>query len=844
MSYRRSIFLYISILYSAFLFAQNENGLLFQSNDVNKDLRTSLHLTSEKPFEFSDSFSMEFDLKLQDTSVKFGYVFRIIFENNQNFDLLLNVPSRTNAQLLFIAEKKDLCEVPIQNSYFNSTGWNRIKLTFNCLKEECVFELNGHVSKSKFKFPPKKMVDVCFGLNKRALFVSCDVPPIIIKNIYVNIDSKRKEHLWELNKHGQNIVYDKLNYKIATTTNPVWVIDRHIAWGNKRELKFPSRVFAVFDEENTLFIVSENKVYSYNLANSELIEYPFQPQLPITKLSNQFVYDSNKHQIVYVDFESSQPTRSRFNFVSKSWDTPIDHKRESEYQQHNNFFSPIDSSLFQIFGYGFYTYKSAIKQLSKDGSVVSKTFAPSISPRYLSATGILDSTLYIYGGIGNPTGKQEFGAQIFNDLYAVNLRTFQVSKRWELSSTDKNEVAARTMIFDKTGKKAYSLFYNPTRYSTYLLLKEIDLKQPGTVELADTISYYFQDTQSEAMLFYSEAAQKMFAVTIHKSESTDYILNTYEISYPILSADEVLQSTHFKYLWSYVSVGLMLIVFIIVYIMMRNKRRKMEDQSTDFANQIETNTLDQFVLPVKEIKRPGIYLLGGFQIIDKENHDKTGEFTPAMKYLLTLIILYTLKNGKGISNVKLKEILWYDKSDDSARNNRGVYISKIRMILSSIGAIEVTNDNSYWYINFNEDAYCDYNEALALLKTIPKNSDLSIENLVNLLQIISAGELLPNIQEDWMDNFKSDYSNLVIDALLSIKENKNLADNPKLLIMIADTILVLDTLNEDAIKLKCKSLIKLGRKKIAIDVFNSFCKEYKMLLNEEFECSFESFTKQ
>ena len=424
------------------------------------------------------------------------------------------------------------------------------------------------------------------------------------------------------------------------------------------------------------------------------------------------------------------------------------------------------------------------------------------------------------------------------------MRTFQVSKRWELSSTDKNEVAARTMIFDKTGKKAYSLFYNPTRYSTYLLLKEIDLKQPGTIELADTISYYFQDTQSEAMLFYSEAAQKMFAVTIHKSESTDYILNTYEISYPILSADEVLQSTHIKYLWSYVSVGLMLIVFIIVFILMRKKRRKMEVQSTVFANQIEANTLDQYVLPVKEIKRPGIYLLGGFQIIDKENHDKTGEFTPAMKYLLTLIILYTLKNGKGISNVKLKEILWYDKSDDSARNNRGVNISKIRMILSSIGAIEVTNENSYWYINFNEDAYCDYNEALALLKTIPKNSDLSIENLVNLLQIISAGELLPNIQEDWMDNFKSDYSNLVIDALLSIKENKNLADNPKLLILIADTILVLDTLNEDAIKLKCKSLIKLGRIKIAIDVFNSFCKEYKMLLNEEFECSFESFTKQ
>ena len=847
MSNHKSIFLYLLLLlllYSTILFAQNENGLLFQSNNVNKDLRTALHLTSEKHFEFSNSFSMEFDLKLQDTPVKFGYIFRVIFENNQNFDLLLNIPSRDAAQLLLIAEKKELCEVQIDNSYFRLNDWNRVKLAFNTLEDECVFELNGHVYKSKFKFPPKKIVDVCFGLNKKVPFVSWDVPPIIVKNIYINIDNKRKEHLWELNKHGQNVVYDKINYKTATVTNPVWMIDRHIAWGNKIELKFPSRIFAVFDENNTLFIVSENKVYSYNLANSELIEYPFQPQLPITKLSNQFVYDSNKHQIVYADFESSKPTRSGFNFMSKSWDSSIEHQRESEYQQHNNFYSPVDSSLFQIFGYGFYTYKSDIKQFLKNGSVVSKTFAPGISPRYLSATGILDSTLFIYGGIGNQTGKQEYGVRVFNDLYAVNLLTFQVTKRWELNTNDKNEVAARTLIFDKSGKKAYSLFYNPTRYSTYLLLNEIDLKQPNTRALADTIPYFFQDTQSEAMLFYAKTAQKLYAVTIHKSETTDYILNTYEISYPILSPDEVFQSTHQKYLWWYFAAGLLLIVLIVRFIVLRKNNKQFDNHSTDLKNEIESNSTEQFILPVNETKRPGIYLLGGFQVIDKDNHDKTGEFTPAMKFLLSLIILYTLKNGKGISNVKLKEILWYDKSDESARNNRSVNISKIRMILSSIGAIEITNENSYWYINFNEDAYCDYNEALILLKTVPKNTDLSVENLMSLLQIISAGELLPNIQEDWMDNFKSDYSNLVIDALLSIQENKNLADNPKLLILMANTILVLDTLNEDAIKLKCKSLIKLGRIKIAMDVFNSFCKEYKMLLNDEFECSFESFTKQ
>jgi len=84
----------------------------------------------------------------------------------------------------------------------------------------------------------------------------------------------------------------------------------------------------------------------------------------------------------------------------------------------------------------------------------------------------------------------------------------------------------------------------------------------------------------------------------------------------------------------------------------------------------------------------------------------------------------------------------------------------------------------------------------------------------------------------------------VLDVLLLIVENENLAENTNLLLQIADVILSLDNLNEDALKLKCISLVKLGRIKIAKDIFSSFCKEYKLVLNEDFECSFENFVKK
>ncbi|MCL1932873.1 MAG: hypothetical protein FWF53_03530, partial [Candidatus Azobacteroides sp.] len=41
-----------------------KSGLYFQSSEVNKDKRTSLDLTPDKPFNLSKGFIMDFDLSL------------------------------------------------------------------------------------------------------------------------------------------------------------------------------------------------------------------------------------------------------------------------------------------------------------------------------------------------------------------------------------------------------------------------------------------------------------------------------------------------------------------------------------------------------------------------------------------------------------------------------------------------------------------------------------------------------------------------------------------------------------------------------------------------------------
>ena len=70
-----------------------------------------------------------------------------------------------------------------------------------------------------------------------------------------------------------------------------------------------------------------------------------------------------------------------------------------------------------------------------------------------------------------------------------------------------------------------------------------------------------------------------------------------------------------------------------------------------------------------------VLLFGGFCVVDKNGNDTTKDFTPILKQLFVLIFIVHVQK-KGISSTKLKDILWFDKSDKSAKNNRGVSLNK------------------------------------------------------------------------------------------------------------------------------------------------------------------------
>jgi two-component SAPR family response regulator len=234
-----------------------------------------------------------------------------------------------------------------------------------------------------------------------------------------------------------------------------------------------------------------------------------------------------------------------------------------------------------------------------------------------------------------------------------------------------------------------------------------------------------------------------------------------------------------------------------------------------------------------------IGLFGGFWVVDKNGSDITRDFTPLLKQLFLLILLYTHKDRKGISSTKLKNILWFDKNEESAKNNRGVSISKLRQTLECVGDISIKSNNSYWTVEFGKEVYCDYSEALYLMDELSKEEELNIENLKKLLSLLSKGELLPNLQVEWVDSFKSYFSNNLMDILFELLKKEKLVENPQLCIDVADAIFIQDSLNEDALRLKCATLVKIGRNMLSKKIYEAFSKEYKLLFGTDYETPFE-----
>ena len=231
-----------------------------------------------------------------------------------------------------------------------------------------------------------------------------------------------------------------------------------------------------------------------------------------------------------------------------------------------------------------------------------------------------------------------------------------------------------------------------------------------------------------------------------------------------------------------------------------------------------------------------IYLFGSFQAFDKEGHDCTRLFTPLLRELFLIIATYTIRNGRGISSEGLNELLWHDKAEKDAKNNRSVNLAKLKPILEKIGHCVINKESGYWQLQVMDDTYVDYKKFAALLQSA---SVPDIPHIHALIDIIKRGPFLLQTEYNWLDAFKSEVSNGVIDRCLSYLRHHEMTENPEFTIEITNCIFYFDQLNEDALTFKCKSLILLKRHNLASNTYLKFVKDYKDIYSADFDKTFQ-----
>jgi len=207
---------------------------------------------------------------------------------------------------------------------------------------------------------------------------------------------------------------------------------------------------------------------------------------------------------------------------------------------------------------------------------------------------------------------------------------------------------------------------------------------------------------------------------------------------------------------------------------------------------------------------------------------------------------YLKKQVIDVPDMTIKDlsILWFDKSEESANNNRGVALSKIRQIMEEVGRIQFDKKGTYWSIEFKENIYCDYYESLVLMEKIKENNAPNISDVKKLLSIVTTGELLPNVQTEWGDVFKSDFSNELVDLILKLIRQKEAMFSDDIYFDMANALFIHDPLNEDALKLKCRVLVKMGKNGLAGNTYAAFVKEYAALFGSDYKYSFDQILNQ
>ncbi|WP_341227186.1 hypothetical protein [uncultured Arcticibacterium sp.] len=822
----------LTICYST-AFSQ-QYGLGFHGNEKNSDLRTSLILGDKKKISISNDFEIDFKAKTDSHDNNFyGYIFRLIDTDDNNIDLIF----RSNTFQFIIGQQNfdlsDKSKTPIETK-----KWNNLKLKVDLISSEVCFYVNEVLlvkTKSTSKFA--KDFTLYFGQSHHPGFSYKDVAAMTIKDIKISSEEKLKHH-WSLDQISGSIVTDTKGNLNGKVLNPKWVKRKNYTWELVLDNNFDGVITTSYNSpENQLHIFSEFNHFSYNLEeNSSNIE-TYKGAIPKITFGDAGVSFKDKNGFVRVNKHQFFPYNPKErNFLPKVSEPDT----LTEFWHHNTYIYPEDTAIVTIGGYGMFKYKNSFQKFSLlTGVWENLNMSGDIpAPRYLAGFGNSKdaTTSYYIGGYGSDSGDQLITPKNYYDFYKIDWINNEVSKVYTLPEPKEPYVFANNLILQESKDLFWGITFNQLKHNSELQLVQGSLEKPELTNIGDKLPFLFNDVRSTVNLYFNELDKKLFLVlTLHDINISRTNVKVYQISAP---EDKETEATFsLIYLIPLCLIGLL--VFLRIYLRRRNKVGQLLDIQ---SGSVEIKPVKQKESPASE-QKSSVILFGEFQIINQNGKDFTRAVSPLLKEIFVYILMHTLRWNKGVSTSKLDEMFWYDKSKASARNNRAVNIRKLKSILEEVDGISLAKKTGNLEIEYDENLACiDYAKFLKIALFESENSKDQIDQLSKIVQ---RGTLLPNQDFEWLDSFKSETSNKIIDKYLLFAETLTLSkENAKEQIDIANNIFLFDPLDEIAMSLKCRAQHILGKHTLAKETYEKFVTNYESLFNEKFGKTYQQILEE
>lgn len=841
----------------------NNDGLYFYSHSYPTEKRTTLVLNNGEQIKVKNMFSLSFTMDLRGDEALFGNIFCINTNDGKHIDGIISVSSEGIAKPGLVIDNK---QHYINHDIKGEKNIN-VNITLDTENNKIIYNYRNHKIIINTDLSHTKSASILFGMHRNdANYV--DVAPINVRDVNITINNKEK-FFWELRQHEKSISYDKISQAPATATNGHWILDDHINWKTKLTYKSKDKVQVIFNPTDNIFYIVDNKsVRSYSPETNKLQTIEVKGGYRAIMYSNYIGYNAIDKDLYTYNVKDNLV--SHFNFNTGRWSN--DRFIADEPGGINHSWAMLNDTVAYMFGgYGFYRYQNSLWRINpKTGDISKLNYSPQVAPRTGAASTIVDSKLYVFGGYGNEAGEQELPFHYYYDLICIDLNTLKAETVW---STDGEQQGtsfqlASEMIYNSED----STFYVATTYKSGRIIK-ISLNKPGWTVVTENITDDLSYKDMTFNLYRSDKENKLYVVINRRLNNLEHHIKICSISLPLQDEDLIVNASNDRkdsnnrWLW-----WLLLIIpaaGIFIYYM---RRTHSNNGKFTFVEKPETNTPappnvktdtpetempantsetaaendkleDNEKEPVKYYNPTGGYIsiLGKFVVKDSNGEDITALFTRRTRNLLLMLLLHSEKSSKGIEIHQLDETLWQEMDDESARNNRNVYMRKLRVLLEKVGTINVVNDKIHYHMNLGDNVFFDYHEALVMMNSMEYNDDN--ETTARTLELLFEGPLLPNYSYEWLDKFKADYSNTVI-SLLTRQLNNNLQNgNDSMALKIAETIIMHDPFSDKALATQCSILCRRHKKGIAKNVYDNFCKNYETCIGEKYHLNFTEVCK-